>query len=169
MTLSILEGHLLLASLVNWHLCTIWSVSQHSLSHRSLRESWASWFLHNKHNCVLSNSGLSKTHLNNWISISAVFLKHQMPCRPLPSWVPNSSQITEELQMMSFDNALIETKTAICTSLKFNFSFRFHWPLIIKSTLLNLSSVWNFVPIHWTTWWLKPPNCQNRNLQISKK
>lgn len=46
-----------------------------------------------------------------------------------PSWVPNSTQITEELQAISFNVALRETKTRIYTSLKFDFYFRFCWLL----------------------------------------
>jgi len=34
-------------------------------------------------------------------------------------------QITEEAQMIPFDNAITETETRICTSLKFNFYFWF--------------------------------------------
>jgi len=69
---------------------------------------------------------------------------------------------------ISFDNALIETETGICTSLKSYFYFWFCWLVNVKSTLLNLSSVWKFVPIHWKTWWIKPEKFQNQNSDTSK-
>jgi len=37
----------------------------------------------------------------------------------------HTSKITDEMQMISFDKALIETETGICTSLKSDFYFRY--------------------------------------------
>jgi len=57
----------------------------------------------------------------------------------VPSWVPNLTQITEELQTISFDNALIETETGICPSLKSDFYFRFFWEItdVERTTILG--------------------------------
>ena len=66
--------------------------------------------------------------------------RNQTSWTTIVSWMPSYMQITEELQTMSFDNAIIET--VICILLKFNFYFRFCWPVSIKFALLNLSSIW---------------------------
>jgi len=43
-----------------------------------------------------------------------------------PICIRNLTQITEDLQVIAFENALTETKARICTFLKFNFYFQFH-------------------------------------------
>jgi len=57
-----------------------------------------------------------------------------------PSWIQNSTPMRRRTadDITSFDNALIETETGICTSLKSDFYFRFHPPLSKKSAFLNI-------------------------------
>jgi len=57
----------------------------------------------------------------------------------------NLVKIGKELWAQSFHNALIETETGICTSLKSDLYLRSHLPLSTKSALLNFNSVGNSV------------------------
>jgi len=56
------------------------------------------------------------------------------------NWMPYSSQIAEELRMKLFKNALIKTKSGICTS-KTQFLFPLLSTAEYKAALLNFYSI----------------------------
>jgi len=75
----------------------------------------------------------------------------QTPIYPMPQF--QVWYIVEELRIMSFDGALIEIKTGICSSVQSGFYFRFHLLVSRKSALLIYYSLQNFTLIHQWTWW----------------
>ena len=54
----------------------------------------------------------------------------------------NLVKIRNELRAQSFHNAIIETETGICTSIKSDLYFRSRLPRSTKSALLNFNSVY---------------------------
>jgi len=92
--------------------------------------------------CSIKLGSVQCTPLNSDIYFCCLLETPDFTWTTFPSWVPNLTQITEEVQMILFDNALIETKTRIYTSLKSYFQVWFHWPVVIKFTLQNLSFIY---------------------------